>query len=883
VGAFQLHRFLNLHPAEMPRALSLFWVQLFSGIGLAFLYVLSTTWLLSTMSYEVLIYGFILSGGIVLLAQQVYNYFEHHFGLHRVMKKVLIFSGLLSLSMYFWTMTNQATGVYLTCFATYYLLYYLNNTAFWGIAALSFDIRESKRVFNIIGSGDIPSKMLGYGLVAIFAGKLPLETFLLVGLLSFGVAVLFMRRHERQFGRTEVVSSEESAQDGLQVLIQETLVRKIGLLALIFSLAFTVIDYTFLTRVKYAFKDNQDLATFLALFFAISRIVALLLKLIFSSRLQRRLGTSNMLFLLPGIIITFSLISVFFQELLNPGVKLFSFGILVVFAELFKSAIYEPYYFTLFQPLRRTLRLKGHNLAKGVMIPLGQVIAGLLLIAILYYFRNTQITAVSFVLIAVCAYWIWSIRQAENHYFRTIQQSLVQNQFFRLSASNLLENAEVRNVLFQKISNGNASEAQISLSYLKEQDKVVFQEKLHELLRFDERPEVLVFAIQNISGKADKHQLVHLLKILEMSEEAKLKRAILAYLSAQDSFWLEKVQTFIKNDTEMVWSLKGALCSGDLNSIINGGNILLGWLSSSDLDKRARGIQVIAEAAQPILLRQLIPFLDNTLGVEKVLISAAQVYVDPQFIPFLAKMYLSENFEHSGKSALLQYSKLFNSHCSDFEKHLGLEKWIKLLSQSESIEAIICLREYLGQKGILSNQMIGAFYRLDAAIPDIAVLEKKKAELNQEIKQIYSWLIQCNHPKMFAALENECLERLLIMIELLHIQQPDSNLKLIHQIIKQSRKTRYPQAIEMLEKINRSAHESALIRWAESILMQKYHIVPDHNIYTDILKNNDFSLKSWTIAVALYISETVPARSVVERYKAPVVEEIIKLKHAQLC
>src|SRR5690606_19364447 len=52
-------------------------------------------------------------------------------------------------------------------FGWYYVVYLLTNLEFWGLAALQFDIRQSKRLFGMIGAGDVPAKLIGYSAVPV--------------------------------------------------------------------------------------------------------------------------------------------------------------------------------------------------------------------------------------------------------------------------------------------------------------------------------------------------------------------------------------------------------------------------------------------------------------------------------------------------------------------------------------------------------------------------------------------------------------------------------------------------------------------------------------------------------------------------------------------
>ena len=51
------------------------------------------------------------------------------------------------------------------------VVYMLIGYGFWGMASLLFDVRESRRVFSVIGAGDLPAKLLGYLTISMLANE----------------------------------------------------------------------------------------------------------------------------------------------------------------------------------------------------------------------------------------------------------------------------------------------------------------------------------------------------------------------------------------------------------------------------------------------------------------------------------------------------------------------------------------------------------------------------------------------------------------------------------------------------------------------------------------------------------------------------------------
>lgn len=88
-------------------------------------------------------------------------------------------------------------------FCWYYAIYLLNNLEFWGVAALTFDIRQSKRLFGIIGAGDIPAKLIGYSVVPILLHYVSTENALYVSSF-FILSSFFVCRNLDKAGKLDI-------------------------------------------------------------------------------------------------------------------------------------------------------------------------------------------------------------------------------------------------------------------------------------------------------------------------------------------------------------------------------------------------------------------------------------------------------------------------------------------------------------------------------------------------------------------------------------------------------------------------------------------------------------------------------------------------------
>ena len=158
----KLLKLLNIHPVEWPLVRRLFLLQFFQGAGIALFFTSALSQFLDRFPISELAYVFMISAGLLWITGYVCNKLEHQLSVHKLS---LVMTFIMATSMFlFWIFEfSFASGwFYYIMLAWFNVLYLINNLEFWGLAAQLYDVRQSKRLFGVISSGDIPAKFLGY-------------------------------------------------------------------------------------------------------------------------------------------------------------------------------------------------------------------------------------------------------------------------------------------------------------------------------------------------------------------------------------------------------------------------------------------------------------------------------------------------------------------------------------------------------------------------------------------------------------------------------------------------------------------------------------------------------------------------------------------------
>ncbi|WP_207430241.1 NTP/NDP exchange transporter [Sabulibacter ruber] len=493
----KLHLLLNIKPAEARVVKQLFLVQFFLGIATAFLFTSTLAMFLHTFEAKDIPKVYIVSAGLLLVANAFYGKLEASLSAKKLLQTIIIFSGFSILFTWGGVSFLAARWVPFVLSAWNLVVYMLVGYAFWGMAAIIFNVRESKRLFSVVGSGDIPAKLMGYTAVSVLAPFLGVENLLWFSIGAFVLAYYFLKRfnhaaitghHHAEHGHaTGHGHGAEHAehQSFISKYFQNRLIFFITLFSLLAFTVYSLIDYTLLAEVKSKFTSSPALATFIGVFFAVGRIMALFIKLLFSSRMISRLGLANSLLIAPVVLLLIS------GLLLLPGESekmiLYTFGVMVLLSEVLKSAVQEPAFFVLFQPLDPHSRLKGHLISKGYTMPVALLITGVFLAIFKYFNGGISIVTVCQILVVLLAGWITSVFLIKKEYLHTLINALKKGYF---TGSELFLNDEpVRNVLIGKLESQNPKEVILALELLERSGYRNLEKRLLPLL--DSRSEVI--------------------------------------------------------------------------------------------------------------------------------------------------------------------------------------------------------------------------------------------------------------------------------------------------------------------------------------------------------------------------------------------------------
>jgi ATP:ADP antiporter, AAA family len=438
-------RILNVYPNESKMVKRLYLFQFFQGAGLAFFFTSAFAQFLGRFPITELPWVLVCASALLWVTGLIYTQLEHRMKFVRfnVVNIVAMSCSMLLLWVANYT-TAQGWFLYLML-AWFNVLYLLNNLQFWGIASQLFDLRQSKRLFAVISSGDIPAKFIGYTLALLLVPITGTQNLLLLAAACTLASLPFFQAIAKS-GELDAHAKPHEHKSihppkGIRKIVKNIVgnlyIRRIAFISLLCSTCIILINYGFYGEVKKAYHDDVAMARFIALFYASLRIIAFITKMVFTSRLTARLGIKQALFITPlGMVVMIALIVGI--SWLSPNEKLifYLFGTASILTDVLRTSFNSPVLLTLMQPLPTHERLRAHNIVKGIMDPFASFLSGVFLLTLFYLHDRVDLMFISYVLLVLGVLWIGGVFLVNRQYLSILIKT-IGNRYFSREEFNL--------------------------------------------------------------------------------------------------------------------------------------------------------------------------------------------------------------------------------------------------------------------------------------------------------------------------------------------------------------------------------------------------------------------------------------------------------------
>jgi AAA family ATP:ADP antiporter len=524
----------------------------------------------------------------------------------------------LSLFGFYWIFIRVDAPWPAMAFAIWFqVVWVLTSLEFWGLAGRLFDVRQAKRLFVLIGSGEVVAMIVVGVLGKALIDLVSVEGLILVGSAGIPgsiVLVMFMRvRHADRMERSSTPQGNEIHPETLTSARARTR-RYVASIALVAAVAYTTyffIDNAFITQVERRFlEDSTQVANFLIIFFAVSGVCRLFTRLFLSERVINRFGVGGGLILLPAMLMigTGGVITANFAGAALATIFLLA-TLTKLFDQMFRYSTDRSALLVLYQPLPARQEIRAQTFIESVIEP---VTGGLTGVVLLVLVNRPGFDAVQlyYAVLGILVVWIGATIVATRGYRQMVLAALRG----RTSVHTLSfeDSASVR-IIEERLQSPHVGEVLYALNVLDTLDHETINDVLVRLLDHPNRI-VKQDALQRIARRGLRQALGPVTTLAHHDPDVPVRAAAIRTLAglAEDKAF-DELSKYLQDTGPQIRhsAMIGLLHSGGLEGVVASARYLLKMIDSPDADVRVQAAYILGEVGIHNFYRPLLKLLED--------------------------------------------------------------------------------------------------------------------------------------------------------------------------------------------------------------------------------------------------------------------------------
>jgi len=425
----KLIKLFNLERGEEKIVLLLIAYSFFMGAAIAFFVSSATSLFLVQFERGMLPITFIISGIIVYLLGLVFSRLQKKINFSKLVNLAISFLFVSSSIFLVYYLFDKAAWLVFVLYSWIRVFAYIHAVVFWGVATKLFSLRQGKRIFGIIGTGEVISSIISFFSIPILLSFIQTEDLLIIAIIalifSFLLMFIIVGANKEKLATKKIVQDIDDKKDKHKIsFFENKYFTYIFFISLFPVLAQFLVEFIFQAQIKIQFPVKDALTGFLALFFGFTSIVEFVLKTFLAGRLISKYGIKLGLIVFPLMLFISFLLASVSGVLYGTLSMFFSFVTLGrLFSRAARTAFHDPAAQILFQPIPNDVRLDFQSKIEGGPKAFGNIVAGvlILLLSLLSFLNLVHFSIILFVIVVI---WLKISLDTYKEYKKSIENVL---------------------------------------------------------------------------------------------------------------------------------------------------------------------------------------------------------------------------------------------------------------------------------------------------------------------------------------------------------------------------------------------------------------------------------------------------------------------------
>lgn len=427
-----LHETLNLRKDEVVPVAILVLQSVFLGFFLGAFDVGANTLFLNSFDQAMIPKAIVVSGFTGIVLTSLYSFFQSRLEFSRL--------AVLNLFVVFLLTFMLRAGYYFSdtkwlAFGLFVLMGPLNIVAlvgFWGTVGRIFDLRQGKRIFGFIDTGQVIGIIISsFSIPFLVSIGFKTKNLLYISAISIFLALIFQLVIGSKFSNKLKMRAEKSAKKSSFVdTLRIPYVRTMAIFVILSMLVAFFVHYLFLAVASQRFDNPDEMAKYFGGLMGSLTFVSVLIKTFVYGPLMKTYGLKISLLVSPVVMTLITASAALVGSLFGFTIEsaTFTFFFLLIslskfFQKALKDSIESPVLKLIYQSLPPSIRHEVQARVDGTINEMAALASGIAL-AILGLFAVITLIHYVYILIGLIAIWFFVSIRLFGGYRKTLKQTL---------------------------------------------------------------------------------------------------------------------------------------------------------------------------------------------------------------------------------------------------------------------------------------------------------------------------------------------------------------------------------------------------------------------------------------------------------------------------